>query len=303
MPNRPQAESPPETVPFQLRAARLGYKVLGGIAPGLTARWATAHFLQSRSRGVRRSHGLPLGARKFRLRGNGAETYGYMWGASGPIVLLVHGWGADSNAMFSMIKPLAEQGFRVAAFDAPGHGLSPEKSTTMTGFVQRVGDVLDTLGDVRAVVAHSLGGIAAVAAASRRAGRGETLPDRMVLLSAPCNLPTVVDIWAKFLHVGPRTVAGMTGELNRLNGVPPAHWDIAELGQQLAGVPILVVHDEDDQLVPFAEAEKIAAALSGVGVEKTAGLGHRRILFAPQVHKSIAAFLAPVGEASAERPD
>ena len=57
----------------------------------------------------------------------------YDWG-SGPTVLLVHGWGARGTHLGKLVPPLVAAGYRVVAFDAPGHGQSSGRSATLPQF-------------------------------------------------------------------------------------------------------------------------------------------------------------------------
>ena len=118
---------------------------------------------------------LPLGADRFTVPGNTDVPNGFLWGEGGAAEgnhLPVHGWSADSSSMQLLVPPpLRDLGFRVAAFDGPAHGVRDGDQATMTQYTRAVGAVLDTLGDVRVVVAHSLGGIAAIGAAAERTGR------------------------------------------------------------------------------------------------------------------------------------
>ena len=41
---------------------------------------------------------------------------------AGPRILLVHGWGGHAARLRRYVRPLNAAGFRVVAFDAPGHG-------------------------------------------------------------------------------------------------------------------------------------------------------------------------------------
>ncbi|MGV9195387.1 alpha/beta hydrolase [Microbacterium sp. MC2] len=44
------------------------------------------------------------------------------------------------------------------------------------------------------------------------------------------------------------------------------------------GTAVLVIHDEDDRMMPFGEAERIVAAHPAARMLRTRGLGHNRIL-------------------------
>ncbi|MFL1407227.1 alpha/beta fold hydrolase [Marinobacter sp. M1N3S26] len=56
--------------------------------------------------------------------------------------------------------------------------------------------------------------------------------------------------------------------------------------------PVLVIHDISDKEVPVSDGQTIADALPDARLEKTEGLGHRRILRAQEVTKRAAQFLS-----------
>jgi pimeloyl-ACP methyl ester carboxylesterase len=53
----------------------------------------------------------------------------------------------------------------------------------------------------------------------------------------------------------------------------------------------LIVHDEDDDEVPFVRGEALANAWPGARLHVTRGLGHRRILRDPDVVSHVCAFI------------
>ncbi len=100
--------------------------------------------------------------------------------ASGPPVLLVHGWAVSAYLWRHNIAALAAGGFRVYAPDLPGHGLSDAPSGrgsyTVGAMTERVVLLLDALGVQRAqVVAQSMGGRIALELARRHGARVERL--------------------------------------------------------------------------------------------------------------------------------
>jgi omega-6 fatty acid desaturase (delta-12 desaturase) len=182
---------------------------------------------------------------------------------------------------------------QVASFDAPAHGESAGHKTTMTRFVQATGAALRSLGNVQVLIGHSLGAIASVAALAQAQPALARAVQRVVLIAAPVSLSTVLERWAG----GPErqlpraVVAKIYERLHVQNGVPVSHWDIGVLGAGL-DVPVLVVHDEHDPVVPLGEAHRLLRSLRNARLEQTSGLGHSRILSAAPVKESITRFIA-----------
>ena len=66
----------------------------------------------------------------------------------------------------------------------------------------------------------------------------------------------------------------------------------AAAGPGIGAVKVLVLHDEDDEIVPYLEGEAIAAAWPGAVLHGTRGLGHNRMLRDAGVIRTAVAFLA-----------
>jgi pimeloyl-ACP methyl ester carboxylesterase len=262
------------------------------LAPGFGGRWATDVFSDTRAFGGRPDDVLPLGAREFAVAGNPDVRGGYLWGdGDAPVALLVHGWGADSSSMHSLVPPLRELGLAVAAFDAPAHGVNPGRTATMTQYTAAVAAVLRTLGEVRVIVAHSLGSIAAV---SGVALAGADI-DCLALLAPTCTLSGVLERWAPADMLATRPVVARVYQvLHERNGVPVSHWDVRARGAGI-GCPVLAVHDPGDRVVPYGDAEDIAAALPDVRLVPAPGRGHMGILLAAEVKAEVAAFVGEHG--------
>src|SRR4029453_10587645 len=112
--------------------------------------------------------------RPFHVQVNGHTVAGEAWGA-GPVVCLVHGWGAWGGQVGVLGGPLAERGHRVVTFDAPSHGASdpgpagPGRSTILE-FADALTAVVAANGPAPPLVAHSLR--ATAAAYAMRGGPG-----------------------------------------------------------------------------------------------------------------------------------
>lgn len=200
----------------------------------------------------------------------------WTWG-EGPAVQLVHGWGGRGSQFGALVPALVNAGFRVVAHDAPAHGDTPGQVTTLGEMARIARAVADVAGGVEAVVAHSFGAAATtVALAHGLAAR------RAVYVAPVYRIRAAVDRFADAAGLSPRAaglfVEGLTAAAH---ASPDALDGVALAPRQTAA--LTVVHDVGDREVAFTEGEGLAAAWPGARLVETSGLGHRRILAAPDV--------------------
>ena len=108
----------------------------------------------------------------------------------GPTIVFVHGLGASRSDWLPTARKLLGR-YRVVLVDLPGHGDSPLPDPFSFA---TVGDALDAVlakqnPDSTIVVAHQIGGRAALAAFAAHPGRAKGL----VLIDVPVGLPIAID--------------------------------------------------------------------------------------------------------------
>lgn len=150
--------------------------------------------------------------------------------------------------------------------------------------------VVNTAGEVRAIVAHSFGA-ASVAGLPVRLPNAAPLP-RLVLLSAPVSPRMVAGRFVDFLHLPPDVVARFARHIQQTTGRAADSFATAVAGPATGAEKVLVVHDEDDEIIPFTEGQQIAAAWPGAVLHATRGLGHNRLLRDAGVVKAVVDFIA-----------
>ncbi|MBF9224246.1 alpha/beta fold hydrolase [Hymenobacter ruricola] len=277
--------------PAGLRLLRWQLKVLTAVAPGLAFKMAWKVFCTPR-RLPEKAWEAPALADAGR-RTVAAETGPvavYEWGpAAAPAVLLVHGWEHRASFWRAWVPPLLAAGHRVVALDGPAHGASAGKLVTLMNFGGAVQAVADTVGEVRAIVAHSFGA-ASVAGLPVRLPGGAPLP-RLVLLSVPEGPRAVAARFADFLHLPGAFVTQFAQYVEQATGRPVGSFAAAVSGPATGAQQVLVLHDEDDEIIPFAEGRQVAAAWPGAVLHATKGLGHNRILRDAAVVQAAVAFI------------
>jgi pimeloyl-ACP methyl ester carboxylesterase len=112
------------------------------------------------------------------------------WGSEGPDVLLLHGVTSNAQTWWRVGPRLVQLGFRVVAFDMPGHGHSGETADhRVESVAQLIAEAAAGLGMERMLlIGHSWGGAVALAMAARAAER----VTRLVLIDPALNLTAEV---------------------------------------------------------------------------------------------------------------
>lgn len=256
-------------------------RLLSVVAPARASRVAARLFLQTPPR--RTGRAIPF-ARRFAVD-FGPDVLAAWTRGSGPVALLVHGWGGRASQMSAFVEPLVRAGFRVVAFDAPGHGDSPGRTASLPAFAAAIRRVAEAVGPVRVLVGHSLGGAAGALTIA------DGLPvDRAVLVGAPSDALVWFDRMVELLGLSPRLARETRERIETRVGDSLARLNAAFLGPRLR-LPLLLVHDRADREVPFADAFAYADVAPDATLVATDGLGHQRILRDRDVVARAVAFL------------
>lgn len=206
-------------------------------------------------------------------------------------VLLVHGWTGDAASMAGFVEPLLAAGFRVVAFDLPGHGASTGRELNIPLGVASLAAVARVFGPFHAIVTHSFGGAIALAAlAGSVRGQPVVSADRLVLIASPSSITRITRQFGDAIGLGRRGQAALERRIHIVAGNPVEAFE-GPLQLKAIGLPTLVIHDRQDRELPFLHAEALAASGQFVRLEATDGLGHRRILKARAVAESVARFV------------
>jgi non-heme chloroperoxidase len=231
---------------------------------------------------------------------DGTQIYYKDWG-KGPVVTFSHGWPLSSDAWDGQMLFLMQKGFRVIALDRRGHGRSSQASSgnDMNGYADDLAAVIEAL-DLKdaTLVGHSTGGGEVARYISRH---GTKRVAKAVLLAAvppimvksatnPEGLP--IDVFDKLrsdimkdrsqfykdlaipfygANKGVKVSQGtldqfwlwsmQAGLLNAYESIKAfSETDFTEDLKKF-DVPTLVMHGEDDQIVPVKDSAKKSAKL------------------------------------------
>lgn len=253
------------------------------VAPGATASVAARLFFATRrATPSKREREALAGATRFLAD----DLVAWTWG-QGPTVLLVHGWNGRGSQLAGLASPLVDRGYRIVAFDAPGHGESPGRRSSLPEVADAIQRVANAAGDVHGVVAHSMGG-----AATTIAMRDGLAVGRAVFISPPSNPEIFVSHFARALGLGDDVEARVKEKIEARVGRSLSSLRTDRIAPTM-NTPLLVIHDENDTHVPSRYGRAIADAWPEAAFVSTRGLGHQRILRDPTVSALSVDFIAP----------
>ncbi|WP_369656469.1 alpha/beta hydrolase [Variovorax sp. V213] len=280
-----------------MRALRLGLTTSQRVWPALGVRAAHRLFgtplplkwlyrAQAPGAGWRREgwsfENASLGLYHLATQDSGAE--------SAPVVLLVHGWGGHAGQMVALAEAVAHAGLRPVLLELPAHGRSAGMMSNSPQFARAISYVVARLvadgHALRAAVAHSMGANALGLAAAQG-----LRAERLVLLAPPASAREYTRYFAHTFGLSEATRLAMQRLFEAQEGILMAQLEPAAVGPRIAQ-PTLIVHDRDDRVNRFADAEAYRDAIKGAQLVATQGLGHRRILKEEEVLRQVARFLA-----------
>lgn len=193
-------------------------------------------------------------------------------GCSAPAVIVIHGWGSRSDAMLPLASHIHRMGLHGLFLDVRNHGLSDrDRFVSMPKFA----DDLETAAvwlrehpDVESigVIGHSVGAGAAILSASR----GDRF-DALVSIAAPADPERLMR--AQMSSIPEPLVSIALAGIQRIIGQ-----DFAEFAPRnripLVSTPVMLVHGDDDRIVPISSLHVLSAAHPGAEVLLVAGGGH-----------------------------
>ncbi len=277
--------------PFMLKVFQKTFQIAGRISTALAGRMAYKLWLTPSRFKTPASEQKALGSaiiESHRIHDKDITTFTWQTTAAGhsPTVLLVHGWSGRGTQMGSFAEPLNNAGYRVISFDAPAHGKSSGKQTSLYEISETILALQEIYGVFDSVITHSFGG--PCTAHALRLGL-ET--NRIVSICPPATTIGLIDKFCDALLLNKKIRQNL---IERITATFGAHvWEELSMKNAMRGVDIpgLVIHDAHDDDVPWQEGQAVAHAWNNAAFIITSGLGHRRILRDSSVIETTLKFL------------
>jgi pimeloyl-ACP methyl ester carboxylesterase len=278
------------------RLLRGFYDVVTRASPALAAQFAEALFTTPvRQTLTPEARATLHEAFQSVLDVNGRRLRMFCWPGAGPTVLLAHGWSSRAGRLAAFVEPLRRAGFEVVAFDAPAHGDSSGTHSDLPEYVESLRAVIAAAGPVHGIVAHSFGARASLLCAARKLAEVRAL----ALLSMPPDVSYMLGQFKLVLNLRQDVQQLLDRALAaRFGGEIDRH--IPEQHAHPVRMPVLLLHDSEDDVAPVAHANALAHQLPSAQLTLTCGLNHCGLLTHPPAIEAVAAFMTRTLECSRE---
>ncbi|HZX73574.1 MAG TPA: alpha/beta hydrolase [Cyclobacteriaceae bacterium] len=203
----------------------------------------------------------------------GKKIQVYSWG-SGPIILVVHGWAGRASQFRKFIPVFNHSGYRVVGFDGPAHGRSAGKQTNLIEFDLVISQIVKTMGQPVAIIAHSFGGVASLYSIMNGLGT-----KKVINISSPTIGDEIVNTYLKAIQGSQATAEAFKSYMLKTFHKSFDEFSALHIIKHVpADLKLLLIHDDQDKEVTIDHPLALLKIYPSALFHKTSGLGHTRIL-------------------------
>jgi pimeloyl-ACP methyl ester carboxylesterase len=213
------------------------------------------------------------------------EIVVYQYGNAEKKILLVHGWSGRGTQLVKIADELLNLGFQTISFDAPAHGKSKGNSTLMPEFIAAILELEKQIGPFEFAIGHSLGGMSILNAIKQN-----LKVKKAVIIGSGDSVQDIIEDFIKKIQLQSKYGILLKNYFEKKNNTTMDSYSAYQAAKEVK-IPILIIHDENDDEIPINAAFNIQKHLQHSKIVITKGLGHRKILGDKTVIENIKSFL------------
>jgi pimeloyl-ACP methyl ester carboxylesterase len=281
------AQNKKDNDPIALKLMRLMFKILTPVMPDIMGEYAYKLWITPpRIKASEREQVFVDKAKASFITVDGLKIRVWSWG-EGPTVLFIHGWGGRGTQISGFIDVLNTAGFNVMSFDMPAHGQSAGKRTDGFSIVKVTSEVIKHISNLHSVITHSFGGII-----FGHYYHPQLTLKNIVMICPPATLNTAFNQFSDALQLPKSVQAFVLKRLKENFGDNVfEHFSLIKNAADITQ-PVLVVHDKQDDVVPYQDGKDVAHILKQGSFYETNELGHRKILYDKAVIDYISQYIS-----------
>lgn len=260
-----------------LQIMQFAFVYLGPLFPEIMGRWAyRLWFSPTRFKMPQHETEANDSGERSSISVNNMDISVLSWG-EGPVVLFVHGWMGRGTQAGYFLHGLISAGYRVISFDAPAHGKTAGRQTSVFEIADVIHELNRRYGPFEAAITHSFGGM--TLAYAMKSG---VSVNKVVNICPIADLDTLISNFRNILCIPDSVTRIMLGKLTDAYGPDLPEKISATNNVKNLTAKALVIHDENDEDIPWQSGKAIADAWKDSRFVLTRNLGHRRILRDPE---------------------
>lgn len=217
---------------------------------------------------------------------DGQSSVLYKWGNGPKKILFLHGWMSNSQRWLPYYKKLDLTKYTMYALDAPGHGKSTSKYLNLEMYRLAIESSIKNIGEVDTVVCHSFSNTALTYSFLVNS---TMLINKIVVMGAPSGMDAIFEYSHSMLGLSKKAITILERKIKSILKVPHQQIKISYLLNNVAK-PILVVHDVDDKITPFAPINN--AMKTNLKLEKLITNGLKHDLKSEEVYNRVIKFIS-----------
>lgn len=208
----------------------------------------------------------------------------YEWSGNKETILLIHGWESNANRWQGFIQFLKKKNYHIIALDAPGQGLSDGKEFNAVLYSEFI-HVVSNHFKPNFLVGHSLGGMTMFYYLSRFQ---PAHIKKAIALGAPNRFLRITENYKKLISLSEKSYQEFLNVFPERFSIIPQQFNSCTFIENIE-IPLAIIHDYQDKVVPFSDAEEIIEKHPHISLLTTENLGHS--LYNQRVYKQIIYFL------------
>ncbi|GEC79953.1 alpha/beta hydrolase [Flavobacterium aquatile] len=209
----------------------------------------------------------------------------YHYGAGVKKILLVHGWSGRGTQLVKIADEFLNLGYSTISFDAPAHGKSKGNSSIMLEFIESILEIDKEFGPFEFAVGHSLGGMSILNAIKQNLEL-----KKAIIIGSGDVIQDIIDDFIKKLEIKAEIGIKLRDHFEKKYDSKMDFYS-ASNAAKIVSIPVLIIHDENDEDVNVKAAFHIKENLKNSCLMITKNLGHRKILGNNEVITKIVEFI------------
>ncbi len=200
---------------------------------------------------------------------NNLKITTYNWSGKKETILLAHGWESNSSRWEKLIKTLQKLDYNIVSLDAPAHGNSTGKQFNAILYSECIHLVSEHYKP-EIIIGHSVGGMAS---AFFQYKYQVNHLNKLILLGAPSEFTGVFKRYMEMMSYNKRIENGLNKLILERFNQKPSYFSLAEFIKTI-DTQTLVIHDTEDEVIPYSDAKSIADNGKNIKLITTTGFGH-----------------------------